>query len=323
MEITENKSYKIQLLRGVAIIAVVAIHNTPGGLASVWIRPFINFAVGMFLFLSGMLSSAEKWKPWKRIKKIIIPYLIWTMVYAVLKNLRTPAMIPLSYVKMVFTGTGAAVMYYVFVYCELTLLIPLIDKLAASKFKYLGFIISPLEIIIMHLIPVLTGYELNSYVIMITDISCLGWFTYFYLGYLIGNGYITVKLSTPMLAVLWCIGILLQFAEGYWLYSMGDPNSGTQVKLSAVFTGVFFVLLAYRYIDSEKNYKIKLLHILGDHSFGIFYAHIAVQMLILSIPLYREIVLFPLNAAVVIFITLGLAAAGRKLLGKNAKYLAF
>lgn len=44
---TDNKSYRIQVLRGLAIIAVVLIHNTPSGLAQVWCRPFINFSVGL------------------------------------------------------------------------------------------------------------------------------------------------------------------------------------------------------------------------------------------------------------------------------------
>lgn len=54
MDIQKIKSYKIQLLRGTAIIAVVFIHNTPSGIWSVICRSFLNFSVGMFLFLSGM-----------------------------------------------------------------------------------------------------------------------------------------------------------------------------------------------------------------------------------------------------------------------------
>ena len=67
MTITNEKSYKIQILSGVAIIAVVFIHNTPSGIIQVWIRPFLNFSVACFLFLSGVLSKADKWNPYKRI----------------------------------------------------------------------------------------------------------------------------------------------------------------------------------------------------------------------------------------------------------------
>lgn len=73
MKLTKEESHKVQIIRGLAIIAVVCIHNTPSGMAQVLWRPFLNFAVAIFLFISGMLSNAQKWSPAYRIKKIIIP----------------------------------------------------------------------------------------------------------------------------------------------------------------------------------------------------------------------------------------------------------
>lgn len=48
MRLTTEQSEKIQILRGIAIIAVVCIHCAPGGLLQVYIRPFLNFSVGLF-----------------------------------------------------------------------------------------------------------------------------------------------------------------------------------------------------------------------------------------------------------------------------------
>ena len=149
--IDDNKSLKIQALRGLAIIAVVFIHTTPDGIAQVICRPYLNFAVALFLFLSGMLSDAKKWKPLKRLAKILIPYAIWTFVYTLMQTYRHPDGIIANYFRHLLLGDAVAIMYYVFVYCEFTLLIPLIDKLAKSRYKYLGFIVSPLEIICMRL----------------------------------------------------------------------------------------------------------------------------------------------------------------------------
>ena len=120
MKISPKKSYMIQMLRGLAIIAVVFIHNTPPGISQVFCRPFLNFSVGLFLFLSGMLSDSQKWKPWKRIFKVAIPYVIWTLFYVILHNYKEPSQIPVDYIKCLLTGKAAAVMYYVFVYCEFT-----------------------------------------------------------------------------------------------------------------------------------------------------------------------------------------------------------
>ncbi|MCR4688947.1 MAG: acyltransferase [Saccharofermentans sp.] len=319
---TDNSSYKIQLLRGLAIMAVVAIHNTPSGLAQICISPFINFAVGMFLFLSGMLSCASRWNPGKRIKKVLIPYLIWTMVYVIMEDIKTPLLIPADYIKMALTGKASIVMYYVFVYCELTLLIPLIDKLARSRFRYLGFVISPLEIVVMRLIPLITGIEVNKYISLLMSISCLGWFTYFYLGYLAGNKLIDVKLFTSKLVIIWALGITWQFAEGFGYYSMGSSYCGTQLKLSAVFTGSFLALIACRFIRSARKADIKWLHLLGDCSFGIYFSHIAIQEVLGKIPYYNKLILFPLTAILVTVCALGFVVAGRKILQKYAKYLA-
>lgn len=320
---TDNKSYRIQVLRGLAITAVVLIHNTPGGLAQVWCRPFINFSVGLFLFLSGMLSSAERWNPKKRILKIAIPYVIWTLVYVIIGNFKNPTNIPIAYVKNLITARSAAVMYYVFVYCELTLLIPLIDKLARSKYKWVGFLISPIEIIVMRLIPLVSGYEVKSPIRVIMDVSCLGWFIYYYLGYLLGNGLLSrIKVPTSKIILMWVGSIMLQIMLGYWYYSMGESNCGTQLKLTAILSGVLFALLAYRYLDSENAPAPKLFHFLCDYSFGIFFAHMAVMTVLSHIPHYREYVIYPFSAIIAIAITSLCVVIGRKLLGKYAKYLA-
>ena len=86
-------SYKIQILRGLAIMGVVLIHNTPEGIAQVIYRPFINYSVGLFLFLSGLLTSYQTLDYKKRLKKVLISYVIWTMIYVVGTNIRTPYMI--------------------------------------------------------------------------------------------------------------------------------------------------------------------------------------------------------------------------------------
>ena len=47
------------MFRAIAIIAVVVIHTTPAGQWQVFCKPFINFAVATFIFLSGYLTKAD------------------------------------------------------------------------------------------------------------------------------------------------------------------------------------------------------------------------------------------------------------------------
>ena len=50
----------LQVLRGLAIAAVVLIHCLPQCPATVALRSFLNFSVALFLFLSGFLTDEDK-----------------------------------------------------------------------------------------------------------------------------------------------------------------------------------------------------------------------------------------------------------------------
>lgn len=59
-------------------------------------------------------------------------------------------------------------------------------KLAKSKYKYIGFIIAPISVIIKYYW-LFSGVEPNKYLSAIWSVCCLGWFTYYYIGLLLGN----------------------------------------------------------------------------------------------------------------------------------------
>ena len=56
------KDRYLQAVRGAAICAVVLIHCLPQCDASVAVRPFLNWSVAAFIFLSGYLTSESKIK---------------------------------------------------------------------------------------------------------------------------------------------------------------------------------------------------------------------------------------------------------------------
>lgn len=316
------KSYNIQIIRGLAIIAVVFIHNTPAGIYQVLCRPFLNFCVAEFLFISGYLSKIEKWNVKGRLNKVIVPYVIWTLIYTFLYNYKNIRIIPSIFLKSLLLGNAAPIMYYIFVYCELTLLIPMIDKLAKSKYKYCGFIISLLEIIIMRLIPSITGYIFNDYIIKIMNLSCLGWFIYFYLGYVSGNNIIKIKFNTYKLCAAYLCSLVLQVMEGFAYLYMGINNYGTQLKLTSVITSVIFCLISYNLINTNKKLNLKILYVLGNYSFGIYFTHMAIMLILEKIPCYSGII-YPFNAIAVIIVSAVVVISVHKILGGKSKYLAF
>lgn len=75
------------MFRAIAIIAVVMIHTTPAGQWQVFCKPFINFAVAAFIFLSGYLTKTDNdnWLKFyvRRITRVLVPYIIWTVIYSI------------------------------------------------------------------------------------------------------------------------------------------------------------------------------------------------------------------------------------------------
>ena len=135
-----SRNQSIQIFRAIAIIAVVLIHTTPGGEWQVFCKPFINFAVATFIFLSGYLTKIDNdnWLAFyrKRIVRVAVPYLIWTLLYGLLD---TPSVNVVSLVKNLLCANASTTLYYVFVYIQFVLLTPLLGMLAKSRFRFTGW----------------------------------------------------------------------------------------------------------------------------------------------------------------------------------------
>lgn len=308
-----EKNKKIQVLRGLAIMSVVFIHTSNGGMCQVFCRPFINFAVGMFLFLSGYLTKIDR-SDWhtlfeKRISKVLIPYVIWTILYSL------PYTTPKELFLNLITSRSSANLYYIFVYIQFVVLTPLLGRLAKSKVQWVGWLIAPLSVLIFKYYWLLTGTHLNKYVSIVWGVSCLGWFTYYYLGLILGNGLLKKILLLRTVIVLFVLSFPLQMLEGYWWLLLGENNCGTQVKLSSFFTTSLFLIISYYYlIDERIKLNSKVLLYLGDYSFGIFFFHIIVIRVLKHVPLYNSIP-FPISSIIVLFVSFWAVYFGKKILG--------
>lgn len=309
-----QKNYKVQMLRALAIIAVVLIHTCPGGNYQVVFRPFINYAVALFLFLSGYLTrytSDLKRFYKKRIFRVLVPYVIWNILYT-LSN-KEPDMI----LKNIITTKSAVQLYYIFVYIQLVLLTPLLFKLAKSKYKWIGFLISPLTVILFKYINMFTGTELNKYVSLVYSVCCLGWFIFYYLGILLGNHFIQNDFNIAGLVIAYIISLIIQIIEGFWWLEIGQSNCGSQLKLSALLSSSLFLILAYYYLNNERcNKKSKLLTVIGDCSFGIYLSHIMVMKVLNIIPFFSSVP-YIINSAIVLIVSLVCVLIGQKICGNR------
>ena len=227
-----RKDPKIQMLRGLAIMAVVLIHSCPGGMGQVLIRPFLNFCVPMFFFLSGHLTCLDRgdWLAFfrKRITRVLVPYVLWSIIYTLMDGGGLWRLF-----SDLLTTNAAPQLYFVAVYIQFVLLTPLLGKLARSRYRWLGLLVSPVSLILFRYSCVLTGHEMNKYLMLLWREACLGHFTFYYLGLLTGNGLVAVPDSRKdpdfrkKLSICLALSILLQMAEGYGWMCLGVTDHGT------------------------------------------------------------------------------------------------
>lgn len=149
MNLTNEMSNKIQICRAIAIIAVVIIHNCPQEYEGIVIRCFVNFAVALFIFLSGYLTKLVnndiKMFYKKRLLRVIIPYCIWSMLYTIFSNKWD------SFIFNFITGQCCSIYYFIIVYIQLTILTPWVSRLIQSKYWKLGLLITPISIAIEYI----------------------------------------------------------------------------------------------------------------------------------------------------------------------------
>ncbi len=296
------------------------IHTQPPAI----IRPFINFAVALFLFLSGYLTPVninDIFKFYKkRIFRVLIPYLIWTLIYTI-AHLNFDRL----FVNLITTRASVA-FYYIFVYIQFVLITPFLKKMACSKFRWVGWLISPVSTVVFRYIPDLMGVEMNSYVSILWNISCLGWFTYYYLGILLGNHIIKTSYSTKKLCVFYFFTLVLQMLEDYGLKMLSSSISGSQIKLTAFLSSSVFLLILYNYLEKpdyklKDNFAVKILLLIGDCSFGIYLSHILLRDVLYRITLFSKIP-FCLNSILVLLISFLFVLVASKICGKKlSRYL--
>lgn len=249
-----DTSRKVQVLRALAIIAVVAIHTCPSGLPQVIVRPFVNFGVGLFLFLSGWLTRENDFgKSFfkRRIFRVLVPYVIWTVVYSLQRGA------PDKILFNLLTTKACAAFYYVAVYVQFVLLTPLLCRLADSRFRHAGWLVAPMSVVAFMYLPQFGVCEPGEHMSLVWNICCFGWFTYYYLGIMCARGYVRVEGYRPLILVaVYLLTLVVQMAEGYAWLQAGELNCGSQLKLSSLASGAVAMLLALCYLHSARPVSV-------------------------------------------------------------------
>lgn len=135
--------------KGAAILAVVIIHalgttayfptDSLNNYFGVIFRQFINFPVGLFIFLAAFFTGQSKdssltywYSVRKRVSRLVLPFLLWSFIYFGIRIFRGNldlANVPL----MLINGTSVSVGYFVVVMIQMSLISPFLERLKTSK----------------------------------------------------------------------------------------------------------------------------------------------------------------------------------------------
>lgn len=270
-----RKNEYIQALRGLAIAAVVLIHCLQQAEWVLFLRPFLNFAVAMFLFLSGLLTPADKcadisgfYK--RRIGKILIPYILWSCIYLIASRQIDPVVI----IKSLCLGTAAAQMYYLLVYAQMVLLTPLIYKALNSKCGWLLWLITPMTLVLRE-IAVCRGSAMTA----VFSVFFGSWLLYYMLGLrwrVIANT-LGEHLWTTMCVMV--VALALQMISAwYWNKSGNFSVATSQLKVTAMITSLAVIVFAMQMttLVRGKVSQCHLIILIGDCSYGVYLCHLLV-----------------------------------------------
>lgn len=313
---------KIQTFRGIAILAVIMIHTLPDGQWQIYIKPFLNFAVATFIFLSGYLTKVDNDRLMafyhKRIMRVLVPYVLWTVIYS-LQDVHNASLISLA--KNLISANASTQLYYIFVYIQFVLLTPLISKLAKSRYRFIGWLIAPLSVIAFKYIPVFGHFPIDKHLQLLWSDACLGWFTFYYLGMMAGNRIIKHSYKLSNLAIIYSASLLLQIGEGY-IWSLYDPaGCGTQLKLTALLSSTIFLLIICQILnDNSHQLQCKTLETIGNYSFGIYLSHMMIIETLESLQ-PDSYIPFPVSFMIVLLLSLSFCFICTHALGKKAAHV--
>jgi len=291
---------EIDILRGIAMLAVVSIHvsNIPLAILASGRRyylvymfnSFINFAVPMFILISAIMAAySEANRPLQVItyykKKLVhigLPYIVWSLLYIlfniVMHKLRMPDLLSWrNWISWILQGRAYEHLYFLAVILQFHVLFPLLIKLTrlVKDKPFLAFLIAVGGQNIVYWLNKLWIYERFTYFYS----SFFGYFGIIFLGLYLGLNYDKVcqwmRKNAKWLAVFCLISAAAFLYYRHLLYEKVNFHS-----YPYSFIRLFFVAsLPLCLLAPAQNLRLKEgrigrgLQWIGRYTLGIYLAH--------------------------------------------------
>jgi fucose 4-O-acetylase-like acetyltransferase len=308
-------SRRLFLLNGLSILAVVCVHAAIWGEISVsWLTgcPFTashcdqiglstywgltvvegvaDFIVPAFLFVSGFFASytargsqsALNWKTvMMRVRHLVVPYVIWSVVIFVGDATRGDVSSPMWYLLQLLRGSADPPYYYVPLLCQFYLLSPLVIPIAKKRSRLVLLASALIQLGTMGLVYCVSLGSRTPASNMILRIARLplfpGWSFFFVFGVVFG---FHSKRLRQLLRFRWGLlaGVivlaLLSILESEVLYRRtGDAAwRTTPLTISSSSYAISFIL-CFLAFDWAHGPLSSFLYQLGKRIFGIYLLH--------------------------------------------------
>lgn len=297
-EITNSDSIDfVQYLKGLAILGVIMIHVTAGftninsfnstSFVLIFLNQVSRFAVPLFVIISGLVLSRKyfynfniKYFYYKRLKKIIPLYLLFSIIYLLFKVLYGLDFTVTDIIIRLLTGEAEYHLWFIPLIIQLYLLYPILIHIY-QKFD---------EILIVNTLLFLSLLMQCGYQFIVSDLDLpsifksgffLSYLFYFYIGIHIGRNYeklsdFSRKANTTSLFLLVIIVVMLNtFRIGDIYYGIYNYNLLLKSHYITIpILSITVLLLSVKTNLNIQKYKFyKHVVLLGNVSFEIYLVH--------------------------------------------------
>ena len=291
-------------LRGVAIIAVVAIHSLGYSLMNVKFEPnvwsynlaiacrqLLNFAVPAFIFISGYwtqnnISSGKEYEAFlkRRIPRVLVPYIFWSLIILSIFSFSGNSINVREILIKLITGGTIDPYYFIILIIQLYLLTPIIQ---ITDVKLYGTV----SICLINLFSILSLYVLRLYQhadIPLQDYALpfYSWIIFYELGRLMykRDGKIFGKKELYIIILGVIVGFVLSIFEAEILVQKYDnlEFAVSALKLSSFLYSIS-IIFVFMYLKECVQKWPQFLIRIGDASFGIYLIHAPLIYLAASI----------------------------------------
>lgn len=202
--------------------------------------------------------------------RLIIPYLIWSLVYESISIVRGNSIELFTIVKHLLIGKAASPFYYIVVLVQLTLLTPLLIKIS-GKYKQIIWYMTPIMLCVVYY----TTMQKQSTPWWCDTLFPL-WIGFYYLGLCSKeneNGLFSCFLKFVGKVPFVCFAFIVNLCESILLINIGAPFSisVSQNRIGGFLYAIAIIGFIYRHYNHEvkEGFLVKI----GDDSYGIYLVH--------------------------------------------------